>query len=125
MVEPNSLTQQIEADDFRADVCLAVVVSVETFNNVQNNSTIQQETSPLFQDYDQANKDAASIIELLQQFGIEGRKTKIYDLKLSLTEAKIFEMYQEIERQIQEGKKATPVKRYLVFWIFCGRFIKA
>ena len=43
---------------------------------------------------------------------------------MSITQEKISEQFHEIEQKIQEGLKATPT-RYLVFWIFCGRFIKA
>ena len=51
MVEPNTLIDQIEADEFRADVCLAVVVSVESFDAVKNGSSIKEDCSSLFQDY--------------------------------------------------------------------------
>ena len=97
MVEPNTLIDQIEADEFRADVCLAVVVSVESFDAVKNGSSIKEDCSSLFQDYIYAHKDAAILIEALSQIGVEGKKTKIYDLRMSLTEEKISEQFHEIE----------------------------
>ena len=63
--------------------------------------------------------------ELLSQVGVLGRKTEIYDLSESPTEAKIHAVYGEIEQRIEAGKRAAPMTRFLVFWVFCGRFINA
>ena len=77
-----------------------MVVSVESFDAVKNDSLIKEGNSSLFQDYTQAHKDAAILIEALSQIGVEGKKTKIYDLKMSITQEKISEQFHEIEQKI-------------------------